>query len=70
MRRNADVGIITTETGTGELRVRYANEVHIKAVTFGSRLRISTVALHSNYSIKGRTRLDEGNESYSRNSRK
>jgi len=51
------VVIITTETGTGELGVRYANEVHIKAVAHGSRLRISTVALHSTYSIKGRARL-------------
>jgi len=49
------VGIVTTETDTGELRVRYANEVHIKAVALGSRLRISTVALHNVYSIKRRT---------------
>jgi hypothetical protein len=56
-RRNADVGIIIMETGTGEMGVRYANEVPIKAVALGSRLRISTVALHSTYTIKGRTRL-------------
>jgi hypothetical protein len=45
------------ETGTGELEVRYANEVPVKAVALGSMLRISTVALRSTYSIKGRTRL-------------
>jgi len=45
------------ETGKGELGVRYANEVPMKAVALGSRLRISTVALHNTYSIKGRTRL-------------
>ena len=51
------MGVITTETGTGQLEVRYANEVHMKAVALGSRLSVSMVSLQSAYSIKGRTRL-------------